>query len=87
MKLLPTPAGPTSSTCSCLSRNFREKTASRSRRSRVMDARPVKVLQAAGLLEAGALQPQFNAPVGAAMSWEWAGWSWAFIPALFAGHG
>ena len=49
--------------------------------------RPVEVLQAAGLLEAGALQPQFNAPVGAAMSWEWAGWSWAFIPATFAGQG
>ena len=29
--------------------------------------RPVEVLQAAGLLEAGALQPQFNAPVGAAI--------------------
>ena len=27
--------------------------------------RPVEVLQAAGLLEAGALKPQFNAPVGA----------------------
>ena len=49
--------------------------------------RPVEVLQAAGLLEAGALQPHFNAPVGAVMFWEWAGWSWAFIPALFAGQG
>ena len=29
--------------------------------------RPVEVLQAAGLPEAGALQPQFNAPVGAAI--------------------
>ena len=29
--------------------------------------RPVEVLQAAGLLEAGALKPQFNAPVGAAI--------------------
>ena len=29
--------------------------------------RPAEVLQAAGLLEAGALQPQFNAPVGAAI--------------------
>ena len=49
--------------------------------------RPVEVLQAAGLLEAGALKPQFNAPVGAAMSWEWVGLSRAFIPATFAGQG
>ena len=28
---------------------------------------PVEVLQPAGLLEAGALQPQFHAPVGAAV--------------------
>ena len=38
MKLLPTPTGPTSRTCSLRSRNWREKAASRSRRSSVMDA-------------------------------------------------
>ena len=38
MKLLPTPTGPTSRTCSLRSRNWREKAASRSRRSSVTDA-------------------------------------------------
>ncbi len=38
MKLLPTPTGPTSRTCSLRARNWREKAASRSRRSSVMDA-------------------------------------------------
>ena len=38
MKLLPTPAGPTRRTCSYLSRNSSENTASSRRRSRVIDA-------------------------------------------------
>ena len=37
-KLLPTPAGPTSKTCSCLSRKSREKAASSERRSKMIEA-------------------------------------------------
>ena len=37
-KLFPTPAGPSSRTCSCLVRNSMEKTASSRSRAKVMDA-------------------------------------------------
>ena len=66
-KLLPTPAGPTSRTCSCLVRNSMEKTASSKPAVQGDGGGPVEVLHAAGLLEAGALKPQFHAAVGAAI--------------------
>ena len=67
MKLLPTPTGPTSRTCSLRSRNWREKAASRSRRSSVMDADQVEVFEAAGLLEAGPLEAELEPPVVSAV--------------------
>ena len=64
-------AGRTSSTRSCLARNSREKAASNSRRSMVMDADQSKSsrrqISAADLLEAGALQAHLDALVGAAV--------------------
>ena len=66
MKLLPTPAGPTSRTCLVLVQELqgedgiRQPAVERDRR------RPVEVLQAADLLEAGGLQAHLDAAVGPA---------------------
>ena len=62
MKLLPTPTGPTSRTCSLRSRNWREKAVEES--SVECDGcGPVEVFEAAGLLEAGPLEAELEPPV------------------------